>query len=95
MATAGGMNFPHYIQRHRGLQKVDVKMTEDKPTAIRRLLSLVKILWTVSIITTATAFGAYIGWENHGLVGALALGFVCLAAGGLLSSPSVLLQVLS
>jgi len=70
-------------------------MTEVKPTAFRRVVSLVKILWTVSIMTAATAVGAYIGWESHGLVGALALGFVGLVAGGFLSSPSVLLQVLS
>jgi fatty acid desaturase len=70
-------------------------MTEDKPRAIRRAASLIKILWTVSIITAATAAGAYFGWENHGLVGALALGFVGLVIGGFLSSPSALLQVLS
>lgn len=69
-------------------------MTEDNPTAFRRVVGLVKILWTVSIITTATAVGAYIGWESHGFVGALALGFVGLVAGGFLSSPSLLLQLL-
>ncbi|WP_148280472.1 hypothetical protein [Sinorhizobium fredii] len=70
-------------------------MAEEKRTAIRRMLSLIQIVWSVSVITTATAVGAYIGWENHGLVGALALGFVGLAAGGLLGSPSLLLQVIT
>ncbi|MBP1882428.1 hypothetical protein [Sinorhizobium mexicanum] len=70
-------------------------MTDEKPTPVRRVVSLVKIAWTVSLITTATAGGAYIGWENHGLVGALALGFVGLIAGGFLSSPSLLLQVMT
>ncbi|MEJ6846175.1 hypothetical protein V3589_08120 [Sinorhizobium fredii] len=70
-------------------------MAEEKRTAIRRMLSLIQIVWSVSVITTATAVGAYIGWENHGLVGALALGFVGLIAGGFLSSPSLLLQVIA
>ncbi|WP_245364191.1 hypothetical protein [Sinorhizobium americanum] len=82
-------------QKTQALQKVDVRMTEDKPTAIRSAVSLVKVLWTVSIITVTTALGAYIGWENHELVGALALGFVGLVAGVFLSSPSALLQVFS
>ncbi|KSV88720.1 hypothetical protein N181_16050 [Sinorhizobium fredii USDA 205] len=59
------------------------------------MLSLIQIVWSVSVITTATAVGAYIGWDNHGLVGALALGFVGLVAGGFLSSPSLLLQVIT
>ncbi|PDT46476.1 hypothetical protein CO661_17925 [Sinorhizobium fredii] len=59
------------------------------------MLSLIQIVWSVSVITTATAVGAYIGRENHALVGALALGFVGLVAGGFLSSPSLLLQVIA
>ncbi|MCY1746343.1 hypothetical protein [Ensifer sp. SL37] len=87
--------FSVLTSKTQAFEKVDVRMTEDKPTAIRRAVSLIKILWTVSIIATATAVGAYIGWENHGIVGALALGFVGLVVGGFLSSPSALLQVLS
>ncbi|MBU3959868.1 MAG: hypothetical protein KKB72_03315 [Alphaproteobacteria bacterium] len=41
------------------------------------------------------AAGAYMGWQSHGLVGALALGFVGLVVGGFLSSPSVIMQILS
>ncbi|AXA39434.1 hypothetical protein [Rhizobium leguminosarum] len=69
-------------------------MTNEKTTAVRRVISFIKIVWTVSIIVAATAIGALIGWENHGLVGAMALGFVGLVAGGFLSSPTFLLQVL-
>lgn len=70
-------------------------MRQDGPTVSRRLVSLAKILWAVSIITTAAAVGAYIGWQSHGIVGASALGFVGLVAGGFLSSPSLLLQLLT
>jgi len=69
-------------------------MTNEKTTAVRRVISFIKIVWTVSIIVAATAIGALIGWENHGLVGAMALGFVGLVAGGFISSPTFLLQVL-
>ncbi|OCO98965.1 hypothetical protein BC374_17255 [Ensifer sp. LC13] len=59
------------------------------------MVSLCKILWGVSMMTAATAVGAYIGWERHGVVGALALGFVGLVAGGFLSQPSLLLQLVT
>lgn len=61
---------------------------------MRRVVSLIKIVWTVSVVIAATAAGAFIGWENHGLAGALALGFVGLVVGVFLSSPSLLLQVI-
>ncbi|WP_245278004.1 hypothetical protein [Rhizobium leguminosarum] len=70
-------------------------MTQEKPTLIRRLISLVKIVWTVSIVIIAAAVGASYGWQTHGLAGALALGFVGLVAGGFLSSPSFLLEALA
>jgi len=70
-------------------------MTQEKTTAMRRTVSLIKIVWSVSIIVAATAVGALIGWENHGVVGAVALGFVGLVVGGFLSSPSLLLQLIT
>ncbi|AYG60288.1 hypothetical protein QD460_17865 [Rhizobium jaguaris] len=36
--------------------------------------------WAVSIVAAGTGFGAAFGWEKHGLVAAIALGFVGLAA---------------
>ncbi|MBO0145529.1 hypothetical protein JZX87_30935 [Agrobacterium sp. Ap1] len=70
-------------------------MTQEKTTAMRCIVSLIKIVWSVSIIVAATAVGALIGWENHGVVGAVALGFVGLVVGGFLSSPSLLLQLIT
>ncbi|KQU93626.1 hypothetical protein GFB56_14690 [Ensifer sp. T173] len=70
-------------------------MAQEKPTVMRRTVVLIKIVWSVSIIVAATAVGASTGWENHGLVGALALGFVGLFVGGFLSSPSLLLQLIT
>jgi hypothetical protein len=60
-----------------------------------RMLSVVKIIWTISIIALAAIVGALIGWNTHGITGAFALGFVGLVAGVFLSSPSFLLQLLS
>lgn len=60
-----------------------------------RLVRVAKTVWTVSVIAIATTMGAFIGWENHGVVGALALGFVGFVAGGFISSPSFLLQVVN
>jgi len=70
-------------------------MTDEKPSALRCVVLIIKIVSTVSIVIATTLIGAFIGWENHGLVGAMALAFVGLVAGGLLSSPSALLQVIS
>ncbi|MBB5663477.1 hypothetical protein GGE68_001653 [Rhizobium leguminosarum] len=70
-------------------------MTDEKPSAVRRAVLLIKIVWTVSVIIATTTIGASIGWENHGLVGAIALAFVGLVAGSFLSSPSALLWVIS
>lgn len=69
-------------------------MTPEKKTVSGRLIRLIKIAWAVSIITIATAAGVYFGWETHGLAGAVALGFVGVVAGGFLSSPSLLLQMM-
>ena len=76
------------------LKKVGLAEAEKRRTIGRRLISLARIVWTVSIVMTATALGACYGWESHGIAGALGLGLVGLVAGGFLSSPSILLEVL-
>jgi ABC-type polysaccharide/polyol phosphate export permease len=63
-------------------------------TLLGRVWSIVKILSTIAVIVIATSFGALHGWHNHGLVGALALGFVGLVAGALLSRSSMILEFL-
>lgn len=60
-----------------------------------RMWSVVKVVWTVSIIVLATIVGVAIGWNTHGIAGAFALGFVGFVAGVFLSSPQFLLQILS
>lgn len=62
---------------------------------MRRVVSLMKVLWTLSVVTAATAVGAHYGWVGHGVVGALALGFVGLVAGYFLSRPSMIMQLLT
>jgi len=47
------------------------------------------------VIAIATTVGTLIGWENHGIAGALALGFVGFFVGVFVSSPSFLLEFLS
>ncbi|WP_333718175.1 hypothetical protein [Agrobacterium tumefaciens] len=84
-----------YIQSTKASKRTGFAMTQEKTTAMRRIVSLIKIVWSVSIIVAATAVGALIGWENHGVVGAVALGFVGLVVGGFLSSPSLLLQLIT
>jgi len=55
-----------------------------------------RCIWVLSVIITGTAFGALYGWEGHGLVGAIALGFVGFVVGAFIaSSPSLPLQLLA
>ncbi|ATN34478.1 hypothetical protein ACO34A_11765 [Rhizobium sp. ACO-34A] len=61
---------------------------------MQRAVSVIKIVWTVLIVLAATTVGAIAGWENHGLVGAIALGFVGAVFGVFLSQPSMLLEFL-
>lgn len=62
----------------------------------RMFATLVKCIWVVSTILGATAFGAFHGWQRHGVVGAIALGFVGLVAGAFLaSSPRLLVELLT
>lgn len=64
---------------------------------MRRLFAtVVKCIWVVSSILGATAFGALYGWQRHGVVGAIALGFVGFVAGAfLVSSPRLLIELLT
>ena len=44
-----------------------------------RILTIVfRCIWAFAITATAIVFGAIYGWEKHGLVAAIALGFVGL-----------------
>ena len=70
-------------------------MHQDPPTAVHRVVWLMKVLWAVSIITATTAIGAYSGWVGHGIVGALALGFVGFVAGCFVWRPSMIMQLLT
>ncbi len=61
----------------------------------RRIWSVLQIIWTTGIVGLAVIVGVLDGWENHGLIGAIALGFCGLIIGAFLSSPRILLQLLS
>ncbi|WP_457585852.1 hypothetical protein [Ensifer canadensis] len=64
---------------------------------MRRLFAtVVKCARVVSSILGGTASGAFYGWQRHGLVDAIALGFVGFVAGAFLaSSPRLLLELLT
>jgi hypothetical protein len=62
---------------------------------LKTLKTIVKVIWAGSMIVLSTGAGAAYGWQQHGLGGAIALGFVGLVVGLLLaSSPTMLLQLL-
>ena len=54
-----------------------------------------RVIWAVCMVVSCVTFGAVYGWQKHGWMGALALGFVGLVAGTLIGySPELLLQFL-
>ncbi|MBA3039333.1 MAG: hypothetical protein FP819_06375 [Rhizobiaceae bacterium] len=60
-----------------------------------RISRFLQIVWTAGIVGLAVIVGAVHGWENHGLIGAVALAFCGLVIGGFLSAPGILLQILA
>lgn len=63
---------------------------------LKTLMTVVKYIWSFSAITAGTAIGAMYGWERHGLVGAIALGFVGFVIGVFVAnSPESLLEFLT
>ncbi|WP_457583545.1 hypothetical protein [Ensifer canadensis] len=64
---------------------------------MRKLLMIaLNCIWVFSIMISGTAFGALHGWEQHGLVGAIALGFVAFVASAFIASaPSSLIGLLA
>jgi hypothetical protein len=64
-------------------------------SVLRRAWGVLQTIWTTTIVGLAVIVGAVHGWENHGLIGAAALGLCGLVIGGFLSSPRILLQILA
>jgi hypothetical protein len=55
----------------------------------------IQVVWTISVVGAATIFSTLYGWQQHGFVGALALGFVGFAFSAVAAaSPALLLQFL-
>ena len=61
---------------------------------INKIKIIIHVIWAFSAITFATTIGAMYGWEHHGWIGAIALGFAGLCFGSLAkASPQFLLQI--
>jgi len=53
------------------------------------------VIWAIFTVTLGTAVGAATGWASHGLLGAVAVGFVGFCVGALAAaSPEGVLQIL-
>jgi len=62
---------------------------------IKKLQFVLHVIWAVAAITLAVTIGVVFGWTHHGLVAAIALGFVGLCVGALVAaSPSSFFQLL-
>jgi hypothetical protein len=62
---------------------------------MKRLKIAFQVIWAAAAIILCTAIGAIYGWEQHILMGAIALGFVGLCVGALIAaSPMLVLQFL-
>jgi uncharacterized membrane protein YcjF (UPF0283 family) len=78
-----------------GSARIKLAAIQRKSSLIRTLTIAAKVIWAVSIIALSTAVGTAYGWQNHGPIGATALGFVGLVVGVFLAaSPMFVLQLL-
>jgi hypothetical protein len=61
----------------------------------RTFKTVLHVIWATFAITLGTAAGAATGWASHGLLGAVAVGFVGFCFGALAAaSPEMVLQIL-
>lgn len=61
----------------------------------RTIRIVLHAVWAIFTVTFGTAVGAATGWASHGLLGAVAVGFVGFCIGALAAaSPEVVLQIL-
>jgi hypothetical protein len=61
----------------------------------RTIKLVIHVVWAIFTIAFGTAVGAVTGWASHGLLGAVAVGFVGFCFGALAAaSPGLLLQIL-
>ncbi|WP_315775413.1 MULTISPECIES: hypothetical protein [unclassified Bradyrhizobium] len=62
---------------------------------LSKIKLVIQILWTSSMLILCTAIGASYGFSQHGISGAIALGFVGLCIGALAAAaPDVALEIL-
>lgn len=60
---------------------------------LKRLLFIGHVAYAIAMVVLGVAIGAIYGWQQHGLIGAIALGFVGPCTGALLAtSPTALLH---
>jgi len=63
---------------------------------LKMLKNIIHAIWAAVALTTCTAVGAMYGFQRHGWIGAIALGFVGLCAGTLAAAcPLECLDLLS
>ena len=61
----------------------------------RTIRIVLHVIWAIFTVTFGTAVGAATGWASHGLLGAVAVGFVGFCVGALAAaSPEAVLQIL-
>lgn len=60
----------------------------------RTIRTVLQVTWAIFAITFGTVIGAATGWASHGLLGAVAVGFVGFCFGALAAaSPGLVLQL--
>jgi hypothetical protein len=62
---------------------------------MKKLTTIIHFIWAISAVTLGMTIGALYGWEHHGWISAIALGFVGFCFGTLATaSPQMVMQIL-
>jgi hypothetical protein len=62
--------------------------------AAKKITNILHAIWAFCAISFGTIAGVAYGWETHGWIGAIAVGFIgCFAGAFAAASPALLLQI--
>ncbi|GKQ49515.1 hypothetical protein [Bradyrhizobium sp. Ce-3] len=62
----------------------------------KTLVLVIRVIWTVVVVGTATVIGALLGFGSHGWIGAIGFGTAGFGVGALFAAcPELLVEVLA
>jgi hypothetical protein len=72
-----------------------LRVSPSRRLALKNVINILRAIWAFCAISFGTVVGAAYGWDTHGWVGAIAVGFIGFFVGAAAAaSPAIILQIL-